>query len=48
MLDENLRRLGFDRSWLMKALKKQGENDPKKVFLMTADEDGNVFFCRKK
>ena len=48
VLDENLRRLGFDRSWLMKALKKQGENDPKKVFLMTADEDGNVFFCRKK
>ena len=48
VLDENLRRLGFDRSWLMKALKRQGENDPKKVFLMTADEDGNVFFCRKK
>ncbi len=47
VLDENLRRLGFDRNWLMKALKKQGVNDPKKVFLMTADEDGNVFFCGK-
>ncbi len=47
VIDENLRHLGFDRAWLTKALRQQGEKDPKNVFLMTADEDGNVFFCGK-
>ena len=44
----NLSRLGFDRNWLDAKLREQGCPDPAQVFLMTADTDGNVFFCAKE
>ena len=48
VMDENLRRLGFDRAWLNAQLSAHGLRSPKQVFLLTADEDGNVFFCAKE
>ena len=47
VMDENLRRLGFDRAWLNAQLSAHGLRSPKQVFLLTADEDGNVFFAEK-
>ena len=47
VIDENLKHLGFDRRWLQEQLRQQGHSGPKTVFLMTADESGNVFFCEK-
>ena len=48
VMDENLRRLGFDRAWLNAQLSAHGLRSPKQVFLLTADEDGKVFFCAKE
>ena len=48
VLEQNLTQLGFDRRWLARRLKERGLGDPARVFLMTADENGNVFFCEKK
>ena len=48
VMDKNLRRLGYDRNWLDKRLREQGHSGPKSVFLMTADGDGNIFFCAKE
>lgn len=47
VMDQNLTHLGFDRKWLAKQLRDRGQPGPGSVFLMTADEDGNVFFCEK-
>lgn len=47
VMDENLRRLGFDRAWLNAQLSAHGLRSPKEVFLMTADEDGNIFLAEK-
>ena len=47
VIGETLKRLGFDRRWLDAQLRQQGHTGPKAVFLMTADESGNVFFCEK-
>lgn len=47
VIDENLKRLGLDRPWLDAELRQRGHAGPKTVFLMTADEAGNVFFCEK-
>ena len=48
IMDHNLKRLGFNRAWLDKRLRGQGQKDPSRVFLMTADESGKVFFCEKE
>ena len=45
VMEDNLLRLGFDRGWLDEQLRKLGQPGPESVFLMTADADGNVFFC---
>ena len=47
VIDENLHRLGLDRSWLNSQLRQRGQAGAKSVFLMTADEAGNIFFCEK-
>ena len=47
VMDDNLRRLGFGRGWLDAQLRKRGRPGPESVFLMTADADGNGFFCEK-
>ena len=38
ILDENLKRLGFDRTWLDKQLKTQGYHNAKEVFLGVCNE----------
>lgn len=48
IIDDNLTHLGYDRKWLDRQLREHGRSDPKQVFLMTADEAGNVFFCAKE
>lgn len=48
VMDQDLTRLGYDRSWLMDRLQEQGHSGPETVFLMTADEEGNIFFCKKE
>lgn len=48
VLDENLRRLGFDRGWLQKQLKAKGAESPRQVFLMTATESGQVYYAAKE
>lgn len=48
VLDENLRRLGFDREWLQKQLKEKGAESPRQVFLMTATESGQVYYAAKE
>ncbi len=47
ILDENLRRLGRDRAWLDAQLRGRGISSAAELFLMTADEDGKIFFCAK-
>lgn len=48
VMDQNLQRLGFDRAWLNTRLQEQGQSGPERVFLMTADNNGNIFFCGKE
>ena len=48
VMEQNLTRLGYDRRWLDKRLREKGHSGPESVFLMTADRDGNVFFCGKE
>lgn len=39
ILEENLRRMGLDKKWLLNQLKEQGYKNPKEVFLGTCDEN---------
>lgn len=48
ILDSNLRRLGRDRTWLGKQLQAQGLPGPEAVFLLTADENGNVYCVKRE
>ena len=48
VMDDNLSRLGYDRDWLNARRREQGQAEAKNVFLMTADEEGNIFFCAKE
>lgn len=41
-MQENLQELGFDESWLLKKLKKQGIAKTKNIFLATYCSDGNL------
>lgn len=42
--DKAIKKLGRDRRWLDKELKKHKVTDPKQVFLMSADRSGCVYF----
>lgn len=42
IMQENLQELGFDESWLLKKLKKQGIAKTKNIFLATYCSDGNL------
>lgn len=48
LLEHNLKRLGRDRGWLDKQLRKWDCDDPKAVFLMTVDELGGVYLSPKE
>ncbi len=48
VLEENLKGMGRDLSWLQKELRRQGQGDVKKVFLMTLNQAGQVYFAQKE
>lgn len=48
IIDENLKGLGLDRSWLDKKLKELGENDPEQVFFLSVNEFGQTYFAGKE
>lgn len=47
VVEQTLNGLGRDRSWLEYQLKKHKFSDPEDIFLMTADEHGNLYFSPK-
>ena len=48
LLSENLKRRGLDETWLRRRLEEQKARSVKEVFLLTVDEQGEVFFIRKE
>jgi uncharacterized membrane protein YcaP (DUF421 family) len=48
VLDHNLQLRGYDRAWLSKQLKAHGTKRPEDVYLLTADEQGTVYFVSKE
>ena len=48
VMKANLRHLGLDRAWLEGQLRKRGASSPRQVFLMTADENGTVYYAAKE
>lgn len=47
ILDQNLTAIGLDRRWLEKEIKQRGASDPTKVFLLSVDENQNVYYAPK-
>jgi len=48
ILDHNLKTRGYDHAWLDKQLKAHGVKTAKEVYLLTADENGRVYFAAKE
>lgn len=48
VLEHNLKTRGYDRAWLNKQLKSHGAKKPEEVYLLTADEQGRVYFAHKE
>lgn len=48
VLEHNLRCRGYDQNWLEKQLKAHKVKHPKDVYLLTADELGQVYFAPKE
>ncbi len=48
VLDHNLKTRGYDRAWLDKQLKVHGAKTHEEVYLLTADEQGRVYFAAKE
>ena len=48
VMSENLKSLGYDRTWLARQLREKGYSDPQDVFLLTADSGGVVHFTPKE
>ena len=48
ILEHNLKLRGYDHNWLEKQLHSHGIKDPKKVYLLTADEKGQTYFVAKE
>ena len=48
VIDNNLKLLGRDRSWLKAELKKHELNETKQVYLMTMSKSGKVYIQRKE
>ena len=48
ILEHNLKLRGYDHNWLEKQLHSHGLKDPKKVYLLTADEKGQTYFAAKE
>ena len=48
LLKNNLERIGRDKNWLTKELKKNGVKSEKEVYLMIVDGAEGIFFARKE
>lgn len=48
VLDHNLKTRGLDRVWLAKQLEAHHIKRPEDVYLLTADEQGRVYFAQKE
>lgn len=48
VLEHNLNLRGYDRNWLEKQLNAHQVKTPEEVYLLTADELGQVYFARKE
>lgn len=48
VLEHNLKLRGYDQNWLDKQLTAHGVKKPAEVYLLTADELGQVYFARKE
>jgi len=47
VMEKNLTSIGLDRRWLEKELQNRGLTDPTQVFLLTVDENRNIYFAAK-
>lgn len=48
VLEANLKHIGRDLNWLQKELKCLGQTDPKRIFLMTANQAGQVYIAERE
>ena len=48
VLTDNLTRLGLDRRWLEKELRRRGADGPKRVYLMMVNDDGEIYYAAKE
>ncbi len=48
LLENNLRLIGRDKRWLDAELKRQGTNDYRRVYCLSVDDAGKVFFAAKE
>lgn len=48
ILEHNLKTRGYDLNWLEKQLEQRGVKKAEEVYLLTADEQGQVYFAPKE
>ena len=48
VLPQKLKQLGKDPAWLTEILREQGFSSPKDVFLLSADEEGQILCIKKE
>lgn len=48
LISANLKRRGLNEAWLQKRLSENGARSVREVFLMTVDEENQIFFARKE
>ena len=48
VMEQNMKSRGYDDKWLEKQLRTHGAKDPGEVYLLTADEQGQVYFAPKE
>lgn len=47
VLEANLKHIGRDLNWMQKELKRLGQTDPKNIFLMTANQAGQIYLAER-
>lgn len=48
LLDQNLKKAGYEKNWLLNQLSANGLSRPKDAFLLTVDESGSVYCVPKE
>lgn len=48
VMEQNMKSRGYDNKWLEKQLRTHGAKEPEEVYLLTADERGQVYFAPKE